>query len=154
MTRYARTKMTAPIQGIDISKASFDVALLRQGKLKHKHLANTAQGHHALLEWLARQGVEAAHACLEVTGIYGEALAGCLHDVGVTVSLVNPARIKGFAQSELLRSKSNKADTALIARSFAAMRPAPWQPQPREIRQLRDLVRRLKALSSTSSTPS
>lgn len=143
--------MTTPTLGIDISKASFDVALLRQGKLKHKRFANTAQGHHALLEWLARQGAEAVHACLEATGIYGEALAEGLHDAGVTVSLVNPARIKGFAQSELLRSKSDKADAALIARFCAAMRPAPWQPQSREIRQLRDLVRRLEALNSMRS---
>jgi transposase len=130
--------------GIDISNAKFDVALLRQGKLKHKTFRNDSQGYQALLAWLTRQEALTAHVCLEATGIYGEPLAECLVDAGLVVSLVNPARVKGFAQSELLRTKSDKADAGLIARFCAAMQPAPWQPQPKEIRQLRALVRRLE----------
>jgi transposase len=44
---------------------------------------------------------------MEATGTYGDALALYLHDAGHIVSIVNPARIKGFAQSELLRTKSS-----------------------------------------------
>jgi transposase len=138
--------MSIPTLGIDISKAKFDVALLRDGKYKHKRFSNDAKGQQALLDWLGHQGVESIHACLEATGIYGEPLAEFLVDAGCTVSLVNPARIKGFAQSELVRTKTDKADAALIARFCAAMQPAAWQPQPKDIRQLRDLVRRLEAL--------
>ncbi len=46
-----------------------------------------------------------------------------LHDAGVCVSLVNPARIKGFAQSELRRTKTDKADAGLIGRFCASMNP-------------------------------
>lgn len=138
--------MNSPTLGIDIAKAKFDVALYRDGKLKHKAFRNDSQGHQALLDWLARQDAGAVHVCLEATGIYGEALAECLVDAGLRVSLVNPARIKGFAQSELLRSKTDKADAGLIARFCAAMQPESWQPLPKASRQLRDLVRRLDAL--------
>jgi len=33
------------------------------------------------------------------------------------VSVVNPARIKGFAQGELLRNKTDQADAALLGNS-------------------------------------
>lgn len=134
------------VVGIDISKRKFDLALLRRGKLKHKSFPNTPAGHATLIEWLLGQGVTAAHACMESTNVYGEALAEVLHDHGYTVSIVNPARIKGFAQSELARTKTDKADAGVIARFCAALQPAPWHPDPVEIRELRALVRRLDAL--------
>lgn len=132
--------------GIDVSKRKLDLALLRRDKLKHKSLSNDKRGFEALLSWLHKQGVHDAHACMESTNIYGEALAEHLHDHGYVVSIVNPARIKGFAQSELARTKTDKADAAVIARFCAALRPAPWSPEPLEIRHLRALVRRLDAL--------
>jgi len=73
-------------------------------------------------------------------------LALYLHDSGHTVSIVNPARIKGFAQSELLRTKNDKVDAGLIARFCLAMRPEPWEPPSAEIRALQALVRRADAL--------
>ncbi len=132
--------------GIDISKKKVDVALLREGKVKHKSFSNDASGHESLLAWLREQGALDAHVCLEATGIYGEPAAEFLYDAGMHVSLVNPARIKGFAQSELVRTKTDKADAGLIARFCAAMNPEPWVPQPRQVRALRDFVRRLDSL--------
>jgi len=66
-----------------------------------------------------------------------------MHDAGHTVSIVNPARIKGFAQSELMRTKNDKVDAGLIARFCHAMHPEPWTPVPPEMRQLQYLVRRI-----------
>jgi transposase len=134
------------IVGIDMSKKKFDVALLRNDKFKHKVFPNTASGHREVIAWLHKNKVEVAHLCMESTNIYGEALAGHLHDQGYTVSIVNPARIKGFAQSELARTKTDKADASLIARFCLAMDPTPWQPDAVEIRELKALVRRLEAL--------
>lgn len=68
--------------GIDIAKAKFDAALLREGKLKFKTFANTSEGFRALRDWLQALGVDKAHACLEATGAYGEALAEWLFDAG------------------------------------------------------------------------
>lgn len=133
--------------GIDVSKKKFDVALLSNNKLKNKKFTNDSKSFEALLQWLEKHNAMTAHVCMEATGIYGEALSEYLFDAGFTVSVVNPARIKGFAQSELLRTKTDKVDAGLIARFCQAMHPQSWSPQPKEIRQLRDLVRRLEALN-------
>jgi len=133
--------------GIDISKQKFDVVLLKENKLKHKKFSNNLKGYDALLTWLQQQTTSTVHVCMEATGVYGEALAEFLYDAGFPISIVNPGRIKGFAQSEQLRTKTDKVDAGVIARFCAALAPGLWQPQPREIRQLRDLVRRLEALN-------
>ncbi len=90
--------------------------------------------------------VDCLQVCLEAMGSYGDALALYLYDAGHTVSIVNPARIKGFAQSELLRTKNDKVDAGLIARFCLAMHPEPWEPPAPEIRVLQALVRRVDAL--------
>ncbi len=134
------------IVGIDMSKKKFDAALLRDNKFKHKVFPNTKSGHEAMVTWLQKSTVTVAHICMESTNIYGEALAAHLFDQGYTVSIVNPARIKGFAQSELSRTKTDKADASLIARFCLAMTPDIWTPDSQEIRELKALVRRVESL--------
>jgi len=138
--------MSVVVLGIDIAKQKFDVALLVEEKTKHKTCKNSAEGFEALTVWLEKQGVGKVHACLEETGNYGEDLGIYLHEAGHTVSIINPARIKGFAQSELLRTKTDKIDAALIARFCLAMKPEIWTPPAPEIRSLRALVRRVDSL--------
>jgi len=141
------TQTPQHILGIDISKKSFDVALLLpNGKRKNKKFCNDPEGFKALHDWLLEFDVHSLHACMEATNVYGNALAEFLFDHGYAVSVVNPARIKGFAQSELLRTKNDKQDAALIARFCIAMSPSLWQPDPLNIRQLKAMVRRIDAL--------
>ena len=134
------------VLGIDIAKQKFDAALLVDRKTKHKSCKNSAEGFETLMLWLAKQGVQKVHACLEATGSYGDDLAVYLHEAGHIVSIVNPARIKGFAQSELIRTKTDKVDAALIARFCLTMKPDAWTPPPPDIRSLRALVRRVDSL--------
>ena len=141
-------RMDLPILGIDIAKRKFDVALMVGGKIKNKVCQNTPEGFKELLRWLERQGVRQTHACMEATGNYGEALAVALGDAGHLVSIVNPARIQGFAKSELLRTKTDQVDAGLIARFCAAMKPDAWTPPPVEVRHLQALVRRLDVLNA------
>lgn len=140
--------MSEAVLGVDIAKRKFDVALLVNNRLKHKVFANAKEGFAELVAWLKKQGVDHVHVCLEASSTYGEELATYLHDAGHRVSIVNPARIKGFAQSELLRTKNDKVDAGVIARFCAAMRPESWVPLPPEIRRLQALVRRVDALMS------
>ncbi|WP_225886422.1 transposase [Leptolyngbya sp. PCC 6406] len=144
---------TAPIifLGIDISKATFDVALLSGGKRngkssKHAKFDNTPSGFEQLSHWLQGNALGAIHACLEATNIYGHDLATYLHEQGHQVSIVNPARIKGYAKSQLSRTKNDAADAALIARFCRDIQPSLWHPTPAAIAQLQSLTRRLKAL--------
>jgi transposase len=138
--------MSVSVLGIDIAKQKFDAALLLDGKTKHKSCKNSVEGFETLIIWLEKQGIQKVHACLEATGNYGEDLAIYLHEAGHTVSIVNPARIKGFAQSELIRTKTDKIDAGIIARFCLAMKPEPWIPPAPEIRSLRALVRRVDSL--------
>lgn len=133
--------------GIDISKAKFDVALLLEtGRLRHKVFPNTDAGFKLLSAWVSKQKVELAHACMEATGTYSQALALYLHNAGHTVSILNPAVIKAFAQSELSRRKTDKTDAGLIAPYCLKHQPAAWTPPPPEISELQALLRRLDAL--------
>jgi len=139
--------MTEPALGIDIAKLKFNVCLIQHsGKLKHKLFANTASGFEQLREWLSKQSVQRVHACLEATGTYGESLALFLHSSGHTVSVVNPAAVKAFAQSRLSRTKTDRVDAELIARFCQAQAPPAWMPLPAEVRELQALVRRLESL--------
>ncbi len=139
-------RMSESVLGVDIAKRKFDVALLLNSKLKHKVFTNNQEGFETLLTWLTKQGVDHVHVCLEASSTYGDELATFMHDAGHTVSIVNPARIKGFAQSELMRTKNDKVDAGLIARFCHAMHPALWAPLPPAIRNLQALVRRVDAL--------
>jgi transposase len=138
--------MESAILGIDVAKQKFDVALRVEQKTFTGKFPNTPAGFGMLERWLVKYGAARVHACLEATGTYGEALAEHLHRAGHVVSVVNPAKIKGFAQSELTRTKTDKADAQLIARFCSVMQPEPWQPPAPEVKELQSLVRRLEAL--------
>ena len=140
--------MSESILGVDIAKRKFDAALLINDKLKHKVFKNNQEGFTELSSWLEKQGVGHIHVCMEASSTYGDELATSMHDAGHTVSIINPARIKGFAQSELMRTKNDKVDAGLIARFCHAMHPEPWTPVPPEMRRLQSLVRRIDTLIS------
>lgn len=137
--------MTA-ILGIDVAKNKFDVALFRNAKYKNKSFENSPSGFEALVAWLKQQNVTSVHACMEATGSYGNALARFLFDAGNKISVINPARIKAYGESELLRTKNDKTDAKLIARFCEAQKPGAWQPDPPEVEHLRMLGRRRDAL--------
>jgi transposase len=101
--------------GIDVTKATFDAALLCEGKLAQRTFSMNPSGFAELSSWIREHGVEQVHACLEATGEYGAALALVLYESGHQVSIVNPARIAAFAKSRLARTKTDQADAALIA---------------------------------------
>lgn len=139
--------MFQSVLGIDVSKLKFNVCLIREdGKFRHRIFSNTAAGFSELAAWLVKHKVERAHACLEATGTYSEALATYLFDSGHVVSLVNPAAIKSFAGAQLSRAKTDKVDAALIARFCLTQQPAEWTPAAPEVRELQALVRRLDSL--------
>jgi transposase len=139
--------MTLPPLGLDISKSKFNACLIRAGgKLRHKVFPNTASGFSQLCDWLGGQGVGRAHACMEATGTYGDALAASLHERGHTVSIVNPAAITAYARSHLSRTKTDRVDAALIASFCAERRPPAWAPPAPALRELQALVRRLESL--------
>jgi len=134
------------ILGIDISKLTFDVALLNDDKVKTKKFTNTSKGFSELKQWLKNNEIDSVHACMEATGGYESKLAQYLYDNNFKVSVINPARIKGFSMSKLSRVKTDKADSELIAQFCQAMQPDLWKPTPLNIQELQQWVRRLDSL--------
>ncbi len=136
------------IVGIDISKATFDAPLLLGDRIRHAVFSNTETGFQQLLGWLAKHRPDPGvplHVCMEATGNWGLELADFLHAEGVRVSVVNPARIKAYGDSELARNKTDKLDAGLIARFCRAHVPPAWVPAAAHLRELRELVRRCDA---------
>jgi transposase len=139
--------MPTHILAADIAKDKFDAALLiESGLYRRRVLANNHQGFQTLAQWLSKQGAGKVHLCLEATGAYSQGLARFMHEAGHDVSLVNPALIKAYGASELLRNKTDKVDADLIARYCRDKKPRLWQPPAEELEELQALERRLGSL--------
>ena len=134
--------------GLDVSKAKLDCALLLNGKAKSKVFSNDPEGFLKLSAWLLKQKVIRVHACCEATGVYNEAIALYLHRQGHVVSVVNPAQIAAYGQSQLSRAKTDALDASLIARFCEREQPPAWTPPPPEERALLALVRDLRELQA------
>jgi transposase len=139
-----REIMADGILGIDVSKATLDVILLRaEHPAQAASYANTLTGFKKLVKWLRKRNAGQVHACLEATGLYGDEVAQYLHEAGHTVSVVNPARIKAYAASQLQRNKTDRLDAALIADFCLTQKPPVWTPPDPAWRELRALARHL-----------
>src|SRR5580693_9021363 len=144
----------ASFLGIDLSKETFHAFLLSDLADAKRVFPNTSKGFEKLTTWLKNCPAADAHICMEATGAYWEALTLYLHELKYRVSVVNPARIKAFAQSELLRTKTDAVDAALIARFCKSQSPEPWVPPPPEIRVLQALMRHCDHLKKTRAQQS
>jgi transposase len=140
----------ANILGIDVAKASVDVVLLVADQPPvHAQFDNNTKGFKQLKRWLEHRSVQTLHACMEATGNFGEALATFLHTAGYTVSVVNPARISAYGQSQLRRNKTDKLDAELIADFCRTQTPPAWSPPDPAWKELQGLVRHLQDLETT-----
>ncbi|MBF8743995.1 IS110 family transposase [Pseudomonas guariconensis] len=136
--------------GVDVAKKSFDIATpLGNGKFRTKaKLVNGQAGFQQFEDWLKRHAEPGAWIVMEATGTYHEALADFLHAKGYRICIANPAVIAAFADVELRRVKTDKADAKTIS-AYAQQREDSlrlWQPEPPAQRRLRALVRRLDDL--------
>jgi transposase len=134
------------VLGVDVGKTDFHCALLIDDHSRTNSFPNSRAGFERLATWLRNRRVDRVHACLEATGGWSEELAAFLHERGHQVSVVNPSTIKAFGQSELSRTKTDKADAALIARYCRAMKPRLWAPLSPSQQRLQRLGRRRVAL--------
>jgi transposase len=130
--------MDRPIKhvvGIDIAKDTFAARLLALGESptpvdEVKTFQNSTAGYDQMKRWVREQGgvPSQSHVIMEATGVYWEACALYCHEQGFAVSIVNPAQIKYFARTTLMRGKTDPLDADLIARFGAVMKPRAWTP--------------------------
>lgn len=142
------------IIGIDVSKAKLDVLWLKDPqsmKVKSKVFGNDPAGHSALLHWFSQQTGEilpTIKVVMEATSVYHEELAYRLFKAKVNVMVVNPAQVRFFAKGLGVKTKNDKKDSIILARYGATQPWQNWQPVPEDIRVLKALLTRLKALEA------
>lgn len=136
--------------GIDISKETFDVALFIRDReeIQRLQFENNKTGFRRFQKWLKKRKVAEAHVCMEATGRYGDELARFLHDKSYQVSMVNPKRIKSYAESKLSRNKTDAADAAIIEDFCRTQQPSLWKPPAPEVEELQMMTRHLEALKN------
>jgi transposase len=110
--------------GFDVSKKFFDVCSISGSGQQSKQFCYDEKGLDAVVKWLPKN----CHCTMEATGPYYLKLAMKLHQYGFTVSVVNPLVIKRFSQMRLLRAKTDKADSKMIAEYGSTQNPPLWEP--------------------------
>jgi transposase len=143
--------------GIDISKATFDAALISScepGTAIHKHFSQTRAGFESLFTWLQQQGVafdQSLLFCMEYTGVYSTSLIDFLSEQHMQLWVEMPLRIKHSAG--LQRGGDDKASAAMIA--LYAMRYQDrmqlWQPSDSTVEKIRHLVSQRDRIVSSIS---
>lgn len=114
--------------GIDVSKRKSTVTIRRPGDeviLEPFDIPHTRSAIDKLIGLI--RGLDGdTKVCLECTGRYYEPMASSLSEAGISVSAVNPLLISMFGDESLHAVKTDKADSAKIAR-FALAR---WSKLP------------------------
>lgn len=129
---------TTPIVAIDVSKARLDV---RFPDGRHHAFANDPAGLAALTRQLD-PGVEIA---LEATGGYERLALDTLLAQGCRLRLLNPCRVRRFAEATGRLAKTDRIDTDVIAH-FATLVDGPRLIDDPDRRRLADLARARQAL--------
>lgn len=141
--------MDAQIQnfvGIDISKLSFDVALLQAQEpenVRHHQFKQTDEGLAVMKEWLHGLGVimnETTLFCMEYTGIYNTRVLNFLNEQKAQVWVEMAMRIKRSGGFE--RGSNDKTDAKKIA--YYAFRYQDkrniWTPTNDHLEQIKNLI--------------
>lgn len=133
--------------GIDVSKHELAVCVMDEVQtVVNAAFPNTKKGFHSLTNYLKKRVPTGTAVCLEATGTYGEAVAAYLHERDYQVSVVNPLRIKRYAESQLRRNKTDRLDGEIIADFCRTQDTIPWTPPDPSWIELRALVRLLDDL--------
>ncbi len=133
--------------GIDISKDAFHVCCKKpvgkQFVVKGTHsFENTYVGFTEFLRWaLTKTKNTNALYVMEATGVYHEELTHFLYSNALTVAVVLANKIKYFAKSLNIKTKTDKVDASMIAHYGLERCPQAWQPMMPLHKSLRDLCR-------------
>jgi transposase len=126
--------------GVDVAKATLQVH--QQGR--QIELNNAPAGLTKFCNKL--KALEGAHVICEATGGYERALVQALHKVKIPVSVVNPAQVRGAAQAQGQRAKTDRIDALMLSDYGQRYQPQPTPPASRSQRQLAALTQWLKQL--------
>src|SRR5689334_2778613 len=143
MSQTNVTKATIYV-GVDVAKQSLALA----GLGSCRELANQAQGHRRLLSLLGKSSAP-VHVIVEASGGYEQALVRTLHKHQISLSVVEPSRVRGFAQAKGLRAKTDPIDAEVLRAFGEAIEPRPTlPPRPEQLRLAELVTRRTQLIDS------
>ena len=128
--------------GIDVAKATLDVAIGSDGELVQ--VENNEAGISRLLERLGE--VEPTLVVLEATGGYETVVAGAIVGRGIAVAVVNPRQVRDFAKATGVLAKTDRIDARVLARFAEAVRPEPRPLPTAEAKELEEYLSRRRQL--------
>jgi transposase len=117
------TQNTLVVVGIDVAKDKVD-ACIRAFALRQT-CPSTAQGRRKLIAWLRKHKVN--KAVMEASGGYERDWAKVLREAGIEVRIVDPKRVRSFAQSAGRLAKNDAIDAEMIAWFAETFSEAPGQ---------------------------
>ena len=101
--------------GLDVSKDTIDATLITiKGSKDYIKISNNTEGFENLINWIKTKRIRKIAISMEATGIYYEQSAEYLSAI-YTVYVINPLKIKEYAKSQFSHTKTDKADSKLIA---------------------------------------
>ena len=133
---------TPQFVGIDVSKATLDVALRPDGA--EWSVSNDEKGVVKLLKRLSKY--KPALVVLEATGGYEMPAAVALTEAGLEVAVVNPRQTRDFAKASGRLAKTDRVDAKMLAHFADTMEPEPRALPDEETRALQALVTRRRQL--------
>lgn len=125
-----KTSVSGIVVGIDISKATLDVAAAGE----YWSVANDLDGIGRLVERI--MPFQPSLVVVESTGGLERAVLAELSAAGIPIALVNPRRVREFAKSIGLLGKTDKIDAHLLVRFGEAVKPEPTRLPSAEEQQL------------------
>lgn len=149
--------------GIDIAKEKFDVCFKQLKKCRSvikgsKTFKNNAKGFEDFLYWCSKRRKENVPLVfvMEATGVYYEELAYFLFSKNEMVYVELPQKVKYYAKSFNIKTKTDKVDARLIAEIGLERSQAlkPWNPPSKEFKEIRDVSRSLSQLKKSKSAAS
>lgn len=130
------------IVGIDVAKASLDVAVRPSGE--QRRLGNDATGIAEAVAWLRAMGPHLIVA--EATGGYEALLVAELGLAGLPIVVVNPRQVRDFARATGRLAKTDRLDAQVLAHFGAAVRPTPRPLPDAAAQELAALVERRRQM--------
>lgn len=131
------------VVGIDVAKRSLDIA--RSGQPEVQTHSNDRRG---ILEIVSSVGA-AQLIVVEATGGYERELVDELSAAEFPVVVVNPLRVRRFAQAEGTLAKTDRIDAQVLVRFGERMEPTPRSPRTPENRRLAAWSARRRQLIAT-----
>ncbi|HEV7333262.1 MAG TPA: IS110 family transposase [Flavisolibacter sp.] len=128
--------------GVDVSKRTLDINLLKESVSTHRQFSNDTEGMEELMQWFTTLEVDFSQTlfCMEATGLYCFVLTDFLARHEIDTWIEHAAQIK--KSTALARGKNDKVDSKRIA-LYAAKnleRLRLWKPTSATLQKIKHLA--------------